>query len=159
MQLDPKAVVYFLAKKSVFWLFFSFWLALIVGAAGTSTQHPHPGLQWGVIGALAVKIGFFLALLLLIDALFCYLKARSYRFDLRDNGVALVYGVFNQFHETLLYTKIQDILIRRSVLERLLGLSTVVVQNAAGQPQVIPGLGADAAEQLRDDILGRIPRT
>lgn len=158
MQLDPKAVLFFLAKRFVVWLFFSFWLALIVGAASTSTQHPHPGLQWGVIGGMALKIGLFLALLLLLDGMFCYLKARSYRFDLQGNGVALVYGVLNRFHETLLYTKVQDILIRRSVLERLLGLSTVVIQNAAGQPQIIPGLGADAAEQLRDAILERIPR-
>jgi membrane protein YdbS with pleckstrin-like domain len=42
-------------------------------------------------------------------------------------------------------------------IERLLGLSTVVIQNAMGQPEQIPGLKASSAESLRDEILRRLP--
>ena len=73
-------------------------------------------------------------------------------------GVALETGILNKSHETLLYSKIQDILIRRSVLERLLGLSTVVIQNAMGRPEKIAGLRADTASAFRDEILRRVPR-
>jgi membrane protein YdbS with pleckstrin-like domain len=58
-------------------------------------------------------------------------------------------------HETLIYGKIQDILVTRNILERLLGLATVVLQNASGAPEIIPGLGAADANALRDEILRR----
>jgi len=48
---------------------------------------------------------------------------------------------------------VQDILVTRSILQRVLGLSTVVVQNAMGTPQRIPAMGAAAAMELRDGIL------
>ncbi len=65
-------------------------------------------------------------------------------------------GVFGTVSELLLYARIQDIVISNSVLERLLGLATVVVQNAAGRPISIWGLGYDTAERLRDLILGQV---
>jgi membrane protein YdbS with pleckstrin-like domain len=70
----------------------------------------------------------------------------------------LNYGVFNLNSETLLFSKIQDIQVNRSVLERMCSISTVVVQNAMGKPEIIPGLGTDTAEILRELILSHIAR-
>jgi hypothetical protein len=60
-------------------------------------------------------------------------------------------------HRPLLYAKIQDILIRRSVLERPLGLSTVIIRNAMGQLACIPVLKASTGESLREEILRGLP--
>jgi hypothetical protein len=60
--------------------------------------------------------------------------------------------------ETLLSSKIQDILIQRSIQQRLLGLSTVIIQNAMGQPATIPALRAETAAAFRDEALRRVPR-
>jgi membrane protein YdbS with pleckstrin-like domain len=95
--------------------------------------------------------------LLALDGFVCYLRTKAYRIDLGLQGIALQTGVLSRDHETLIYAKIQDIRIRRSVLERLLGLSTVIIQNAMGQPECIPGLKASTAESLRDEIRRRLP--
>ena len=92
------------------------------------------------------------------DGLICYSRTRAYRIDLGPQGIALQMGVISRSHETLIYAKIQDILIRRGVLERLLGLSSVIIRSAMGQPAYIPGLKASTAESLRDEILRRLPR-
>lgn len=97
-------------------------------------------------------------MILAIDWLICWLRARSYRIEFVDLGIALQSGVLRVRHETLLFSKVQDIQIQRGVLERLLGLSSLAIHNAAGQPEWIPGLNCQSAEHLRDEILRRIPR-
>jgi membrane protein YdbS with pleckstrin-like domain len=157
MQLDSKAIAYFMLRKTAIWLFVSAWLALMFGP-GIAASEPHAGVEWQTIFGLLFKMLPILGFVLALDGIFCYLKVRSYRIELIPEGVALETGILNKSHETLLYGKIQDILIQRSVLERLLGLSTVVIQNAMGRPEKIPGLRADTASAFRDEILRRVPR-
>lgn len=99
-----------------------------------------------------------LGLLVLVYCVWCYFKARSYQFELRQEGVALEYGVFNRLHETIPYGEIQDIQVSRGLLERLLGLATVPIQPAAGRSQIIPALGAETAKEFRDQIFRRLQR-
>jgi len=156
MQLDSRATVYFMFRKALLWVIAAAWLALMF-APGASTAHPHPGMQWAPLYGMLWHMVPVLALLLAVDGLVCYLRTRAYRIDLGPQGIALQMGVLSRSHETLIYAKIQDIMIRRSVLERLLGLSTVTIQNSMGQPEHIPGLKASTAEWLRDEILRRRP--
>lgn len=114
-------------------------------------------MQWVPLYGMLWQMVPFLALLLAVDGFLCYLRTRAYRIDLGPQGIALQTGVLSRSRETLIYAKIQDIRIRRSVLERLLGLSTVIIQNAMGQPECIPGLKVSTAESLRDEILRRLP--
>jgi len=158
MRLDPKAPLLFMLNgRIVLWLFISAWIALVFGPGSRDTE-PHPGIQWVQISAMLLHIVPFLLLLLAADWLTCWLRARSYRIELGDRGIALEMGVLVKSHETLLYSKIQDILIERGVVARLLGLSKVVIQNAMGRPESIMGLGADDAIELREKILERVPR-
>src|ERR1700733_10366855 len=101
MQLDSRAVAYFLLKRTALCVFFSSWLALVFGPGITSSQ-PHAGIQWDTIFGLVFRIAPILALVLAVDGVFCYLKARSYRFDLGQQGVALETGILSKSHETLL---------------------------------------------------------
>jgi putative membrane protein len=139
------------------WVFLSGWLALVFGP-GIRDAEPSPGIHWTPLIGIVLRMIPFLALILALDWLVCWLRARSYRIELVELGIALQSGVLSIRHETLLFSKIQDIQIQRTVLERLLGLSSVTIQNAAGQPECIPGLRREIAEQLRNEILQRVPR-
>jgi membrane protein YdbS with pleckstrin-like domain len=152
MQLHPRAVAYFMTRNALPWLVASFWLAVIV-VSNNHSPPVLPGVQYGVVIRLALAMLAAFLILALINWLFCSLKARSYRVELQNDGIALDYGVLTQSHEVLLYKNIQDILINRSLLERIMGLSTIVIQNAMGKPERIPGLDVRAAEMLRDDIV------
>jgi membrane protein YdbS with pleckstrin-like domain len=161
MRLDSRAPLYFMSGQlfgRIFqWLFLSAWLALLFGP-GIRDAEPSPGIHWAPLIGIVLRMIPFLAVILAVDWLICWLRARSYQIALVELGIALQSGVLSVRHETLLFSKIQDILIRRTVLERLLGLSSVVIQNAAGQPEWIPGLRREIAEQLREEILRRRPR-
>ena len=152
MQLSPRAVFYFMMQNYVIWIFLSFWLAMTFG--GHLQLAPIiPGMQWGALGNLVATTLLFLGILSLFNWAYCLLKVQSYRIELKPEGIALDYGILNKSHELLLFNKVQDILITRNLFEQVLGLSTVVIQNAMGQPQKIPGLEAGSAEGFRDNIL------
>jgi membrane protein YdbS with pleckstrin-like domain len=156
LRLHPRAAGYFLLQKLPLWAVLGVWLAVVVGVGEPLAARLDGAARFHLMSDVmrSGSIGF--ALLIAAVGFFCRLKARAYRVELRREGVALEYGVLNKSHETLLYGKIQDILVTRSILERLLGLSTVIVQNAMGMPQKIPALGADTAIQLRDSIVRHV---
>ena len=155
MSLHPRAVLYFMLQSLAFWIFLSIWLAFMV--AGSSQSGPQePAMVWGFVARLCVWTLFILATLSGFNWGFCFLKARAYHIEITREGIALDYGILNKTHEILLFDKIQNILIYRSIVERLLGLSTVIIQNAMGQPEKIPGLGDDVAISFRDTILTRL---
>ena len=108
--------------------------------------------------ALSHAAVFLIFALIIVVCVYCIFLARSYSIEIRKEGVALRYGVINLNSELLLFAKIQDIMVNRSLLERMLGISTVVIQNAMGQPERIPGLEATDAEKLRETILSHISR-
>ena len=77
MQLDSRATLYFMFRKTLLWVIAAAWLALLF-APGSSTAHPHPGMQWvPLYGMLSHRVPF-LALLLAVDGFVCYLRTRAY---------------------------------------------------------------------------------
>jgi membrane protein YdbS with pleckstrin-like domain len=150
--LSSKATLYFVLRKAFVWLFISCWLAMMFGGVFLPASYP-PGAA-----RIALPLLCILAAVVAIDAAFCYAQARAYRVELGEQGIALDYGVLSTSHETLPYPRIQDIVITRNVLERVMGLSTLTIQNATGQRQRVPALDAQIATTLRDELLKRSTR-
>ncbi len=102
-----------------------------------------------------------------------YLNALSY--SITNLEFRLKGGIISRFEKVLPYSKIQHLVITRSFMQKLMGLSTVVIQTAgsnmgfnyannrnqdpfAGSPR-IPGLDKDDAEKLRDYIIAQVIRS
>jgi len=147
VQLGPRATLYFLLQRALLWVILGLWLARMFGGILT-LGHPAQGtFAWPA----ALCVGVLLA----IDTLICRARARSYVIELGPEAVAVQHGILRTVHETMMYGKIQDILVTRNIVERMLGLATVVLQSASGAPEVIPALDATDANALRDEILKR----
>jgi membrane protein YdbS with pleckstrin-like domain len=158
MQLHPRAVAYFMLQRILLWIVFGIWFGLILlPRSGTHYKNPNllPGFHFDMLGGFALAAALALGVIVLVNGVFAYLKASSYRYAVEPEGVVLEYGVLNKSHEILLYNNVQDIIIRRGLLERLMGLSTLVIQNAMGRTETIPALDPADAEQLRDEIVQR----
>lgn len=118
-----------------------------------------------VLGPLT-QPGIVLALMLsacAVSMIFSDLYRQSIEFELEDDGFHKWEGVFNLSSVLIQYSKIQDVRITRNVLERLLGLSTMEIDvqsltldtTTLNRFNVIRGLEADAAEDLRRALLAR----
>lgn len=106
---------------------------------------PHPNLLWQYVILSVLSLPAFPVLVVVLYFRFHTLK---YRFD--QEGVSVSYGILFRREAFLTYARIQDIHVRRNIVERWLGLGTVEVETAAGS-----GAGAEAIPGLREFELVR----
>ncbi len=109
------------------------------------------GLWWLIIPAF-----------LIISLVWAKLTVHFYRYELTDAGFRKELGVIYKKYVTVPYDRIQNVDINRGILDRLLGLSSLMIQTAgassgvAGATEgVLPGLSREVAEQLRDELIAR----
>lgn len=157
MQLQPTAFIY-LALRRLGGSLISVLMVVAFAAGGLSGlgHHALTIADYRSLPVLIVMAAWVAVSSLLAVLLYFWIFARTFRIALRTEGVSLQYGIINTTNELLPYGKIQDVVISRSLLERLMSLGTVTIQNGMGKPQIIPGLSADDAELLRDRALAHL---
>jgi putative membrane protein len=115
-------------------------------------DRPHPNLLWQfMILALLAAPAFPVAALIL------YFRYHTLRYRFDEQGVSISYGVLFRREAFLTYARIQDIHVKRNVVERWLGLGTVEIETASGSgsgPEVVQGLVE--YEEVRDYLYSRM---
>jgi len=91
---------------------------------------------------------------LLVGALglvFAVLRYRRWRFELQADALYLERGVLTQVRTVVPFVRVQHVDTQRSPVERLLGLSSVVVYTAGSRSAdvTLPGLTPDRADELQ----------
>lgn len=103
-----------------------------------------PVLVGGVVfvAALALGVGY------------ASVRYRAWRFEVREDTLYLERGVFTRVRTVVPYVRVQHVDSQRGPLERVLGLSTVVVYTAGsrGADVAIPGLAAARASDLQERL-------
>jgi membrane protein YdbS with pleckstrin-like domain len=101
----------------------------------------------GTVGAVAAAVAGLLG----VHAL---LRYRAWGFDVEDDALFLRRGVLTAVETAVPYVRVQHVDTRRSPLERLVGLSSVVVYTAGsrGADVTIPGLRPERARKLREQL-------
>ncbi len=155
-KLDPKAVWLFLFSFMIFvpviggLILYLIWSFFTIDTSVTLDN---------------VLIGFFAWLWLLVPALiilsfvWAKLTVHFYRYELTEAGFRKELGVIYKNYITIPYDRIQNVDINRGIIDRLLGLSTLMVYTAGTASAIgegtLPGLSREVAEQLRDELIAR----
>ncbi|MGD2215314.1 MAG: PH domain-containing protein [Gemmatimonadales bacterium] len=102
----------------------------------------------GVIAALAALVALGLALL------WPGLRYRFWRWQVEADRVLIVKGVVWRSRSLIPRVRIQHVDTRSSPLQRWLGLNSLVIYTAGtrGADVEIPGLAADEAERMREEL-------
>ena len=100
-----------------------------------------------VVLALAVVVG-------VLGVLHAVARYRIWRFQLQEDALYLERGVITRVETAVPYVRVQHIDTQRGPVDRLAGLSSVVVYTAGsrGADVTVPGLAPDRARQLRDRL-------
>ncbi len=107
---------------------------------------PHP-LRNGALTAGFVAVGLVLA------AIVPVIRYRRWRYALRPEDLWVRQGVFTVTVTVVPYRRLQFVDTRQGPLERLFGLSQLVVHTAAvGTSARVPGLQVAEAERLRESL-------
>lgn len=86
-----------------------------------------------------------------------YVRFRTLRYRIDDEGVSMRWGALSQREIVLNYARIQDIHLTSNVLERWLGLAKIRIQTASGSAKaemVMEGL--ERPEDMRDFLYSRM---
>jgi uncharacterized protein len=107
---------------------------------------PDKSLFWYyLLAAILTGPGFPIAFLIL----FFKYETLRYRFD--DEGVSMSWGILFRREIYLTYRRIQDIHLTRNIVQRWMGLATVLVQTASGSSSPEMSIeGILEADALRD---------
>ena len=100
-----------------------------------------------LFGAVAVGI-------VLLGGTFAVVRYRVWGYELREDSLYLVRGVLTRRDTSVPFVRVQHVDTRRSPVERLVGLASVVVYTAGtrGADITVPGLTPEQAEQLREQL-------
>jgi membrane protein YdbS with pleckstrin-like domain len=146
--LDRRILVVWTVQTAVLALV----LAAIVLAVdvGLRLAGVHPPGPPGLAAALVAVVGGVAAWRL------PELEYRNWRYEVAEDALELRHGVLRRVHSAIPYFRVQHIDITQGPVERLMGLSRLVVHTAsAGTDATIPGIAEGDAEGLRRLILAR----
>lgn len=108
-------------------------------------------LPVAVVPAAVAVVGLVVALVVPT------LAHRRWRYRLGERALELRRGVVVHRVSAVPYLRVQQVELAQGPIERWLGLTRVVVTTAAATTDgAVPGLSADAAEQLRELVLERV---
>ena len=101
--------------------------------------------EWVPLGALVTLLVGVLGLVLAV------LRYRRWRFELQADALYLERGVVTRVRTVVPFVRVQHVDTQRGPVERLLGLSSVVVYTAGSRSAdvTVPGLTPDRADELR----------
>lgn len=154
-KLSDKAIISNSAGTIISTLFFV-GFALFFGFTSISDS----GNESANLGALPLEliaIGLVVAALLAIG--YSVLWVRLFGYELADKEVKIEKGVISKSYDSIPYSRIQNVGIERSLLERILGISTLQIHTAghsgqgSGAEGNIPGVEKDSAEGVREAIM------
>lgn len=139
-SLDPRVRTVWVAVNAV--------TGVVVGLGGA----------W-LVDRFAFGLAFWIgpmaaALLALAGVAHALVRYRIWRFEVQEDAVYLERGVFTRVESVVPFVRIQNVDTRRGPVERLTGLSSVVVYTAGtrGADATLPGLTPERATALREEL-------
>lgn len=137
-------------EKKIFWV----WLI----QAGLLSLVPSLllGLGIGAFTAIPSFISLTGAILLFtgLASIYTVHRYRAWGFELREDHLYLEHGVFRKVKTMVPFVRIQHVDSQRNVVERLAGISHVVVYTAGsrGADVTVPGLLPREAEKMQEKL-------
>ena len=109
---------------------------------------PDRWMPFGVWSLLAFALGGSIAFFL------PPLRYRYWGYELRDEELLLVRGIFNRIHTIIPLRRIQHLDVSQDIFEREFDVAKLIVHTAGTRSSdvILPGLHQEVAESLRDDM-------
>lgn len=140
-RLDPRIAVVWTVSAAGVWILLAAVMAVVFGVIGAGGSI----VAVTLLGGLLVAAG---------SALWARAAWARWRWSAWPDALDLRHGVLVVRESLVPYHRIQQIDIERNVLERMLGLSTLVLRTAsASSDGKIPGIPQDTADALRIRLL------
>jgi len=147
-RLDPNTVMLWRMQRLARLFVVTIPMLIALGIAAATT----------VRAEIAVVVVLTIVAMNIVFTLFWpALEYNAFRYLVRDNDLLVQHGVLFRRWTSVPHSRIQHVDTRQGPMERLFGLSRLMIFTAAGSlaDASIPGLRTEVAEQLRDELSRR----
>lgn len=146
-QLEKSVVAFWLLQGVLNW----FFLALLMGGGAVFAAVQWEEYQHWILAPVCTFLGF----ILVINLVTPYLAWQRWRFYVDGELLLARYGILWIVEKAIPISRLQHVDLYRGFLERIFGLTTLIVFTAGteGAHFRLPGLSLTRAQQLRDQIL------
>jgi membrane protein YdbS with pleckstrin-like domain len=135
------------SRVRVVWLALALFVALVAGVAV------------GVANRFTLELGLpvgpvVFVVLALLGVGYALARYRIWRFEVEDDAVTLERGVITRVNAVVPFVRVQHVDTQRGPVERLAGLSSIVVYTAGSQGAgvTIPGLTPERADAIQERL-------
>ncbi len=142
-QLNPKIKNVWRINDAV-WLTVVFLCCFVPFAIAAAVEYE----GWMSILLVALAVAYVVGLIIWLVVL-PPVRFMRWRYELSDDYLDIARGIVWRKRFIIPFIRVQNTDTRQGPILRAFGLSSVTVSTAAGE-HVIPGLGVEIAEQLRD---------
>jgi uncharacterized membrane protein YdbT with pleckstrin-like domain len=158
-SLGQRAFLLFLSRR---FMIFAVPFAITFGAWYAERWLPPAYAFWGMYATqllLMVSIALFIVVFLRT-----YFEYRYYTYLFTDDAFIMTYGYVVRNEIATLYHQIQNVNIQRSILDRAVGVSQVIIlmtgsdRNAERNQIVLPAVGRRKAKLVQAELLRRARR-
>lgn len=123
MKLDQRSIVYNALRDTA-----GFWFIIVVSSLSWMRSGVPP------LATAAVVIGITL-LLLAVAAGWEYLVWKNFRYRFTAGTVQINHGVFRHNHRDIPYQRIQNVGIKKNLVQRVLGIARIDIETAGGSKE------------------------
>ena len=155
-SLGQRAFMLFLLKRMKFVLFL---FALTASLWYSRPRVPRAYIDWAeYANQMLLLAGAAYFLLILIKT---YLEYRAYTYMFTEEAFIMTFGYLQYDEVAALYHQIQNVNINRSVLDRFIGVSKVIILMIGSEREtrrahiVLPGVGKSKAKLVQKELLIR----
>lgn len=124
-----------------------------------------------VIG-LVVLIAFFIFCIFLIGEIYARMAYARWRYEINDEGIKLEHGIIWKKYTSVPFERVQNVDIRRGILARTFGFSTVEIETAGSSGMMqyrrgrrgyrseghLPAIDMQGAERIREFVIKKIKK-
>ncbi|MFB6072806.1 MAG: PH domain-containing protein [Halobacterium sp.] len=138
------------ARVRVLWLVRVYAFAAVVAAAVWFAAANVDRVEFPPLFAAGLAFG----VVAVLGGAHTALRYRAWRFEVREDTLYIERGVLVSVRTVVPYVRVQHVDARRGPLQRVLGLSSVVVYTAGsrGADVSIPGLAAERADDVQETL-------
>ena len=139
-------------------IFFGLWIiaplaTLLLAGIGSSAS--------SILAIVLLSIFGYILFVIIASEIYARMSYNRWFYEFTDDGLRLERGIIWKRYSNIPYERIQNVDVRRGIIARMLGFSSLMIQTAgySAQPHAegyIPALGMNLAEQLRNFVMKKI---
>jgi uncharacterized membrane protein YdbT with pleckstrin-like domain len=138
---------------------------------GVGFISPIIGLIFGssIVALVVFGFLFYVLFVVIVAEIYSRMAYNRFLYEVGDEGVKIEKGIIWKKYTSIPYQRVQNVDIRRGIIARMLGFSTVDIETAGGSwgyrrrgrggyrsEGHLPGVGFDEAEDVRKFVMNKV---